>query len=181
MTKAFQEIRVIDLSNRLSGAYAARMFGDFGAEVILIEEAQGHPLRQEPPFMDSESGTPESLLHGYVNWNKRSVSGSIQDHVSLIAAADVIVTTSTEIPDAVSQRSADSVHLSITPHGLDGPLAKFPGNNLTTCARVGWSSINRYVDEPPLQLPLHQTGYISGVAGFVGAAAALFRLSLIHI
>mgnify|MGYP003311084860 FL=1 len=175
MTKAFQEIRVIDLSNRLSGAYAARMFGDFGAEVILIEEAQGHPLRQEPPFMDSESGTPESLLHGYVNWNKRSVSGSIEDHVSLIAAADVIVTTSTEIPDAVSQRSADSVHLSITPHGLDGPLAKFPGNNLTTCARVGWSSINRYVDEPPLQLPLHQTGYISGVAGFVGAAAALFR------
>ena len=175
MTKAFQEIRVIDLSNRLSGAYAARMFGDFGAEVILIEQAQGHPLRHQPPFMDGESGTRESLLHGYVNWNKRSVSGSIEDHVSLIATADVIVTTSTEIPDAVSQRSSDSVHLSITPHGLDGPLAEFPGNNLTTCARVGWSSINRYVDEPPLQLPLHQTGYISGVAGFVGAAAALFR------
>ena len=92
MTKAFQEIRVIDLSNRLSGAYAARMFGDFGAEVILIEQAQGHPLRHQPPFMDGESGTRESLLHGYVNWNKRSVSGSIEDHVSLIATADVIVT-----------------------------------------------------------------------------------------
>jgi len=175
MTKAFQGIRVIDLSDRHAGAYAARMFGDFGADVILIEDARGHPLRHEPPFINNESGNPESLLHHYVNWNKRSVSGTIEDHSGLIAGADVIVTTSTEIPDAVLQRSPDSVHLSITPHGLDGPLAEFPGNNLTACARVGWSAINRYVDEPPLQLPLHQTGYISGVAGFVGAAAALFR------
>ena len=175
MTKAFQGIRVIDLSDRHAGAYAARMFGDFGADVILIEDARGHPLRHEPPFINNESGTPESLLHHYVNWNKRSVAGNIEDHRDLIANADVIVTTSTEIPDAVLQRSPDSVHLSITPHGLEGPLAEFPGNNLTTCARVGWSAINRYVDEPPLQLPLHQTGYISGVAGFVGAAAALFR------
>ena len=175
MTKAFQGIRVIDLSDRHAGAYAARMFGDFGADVILIEDARGHPLRHEPPFINNESGTPESLLHHYVNWNKRSVAGTIEDHKGLIAGADVIVTTSTEIPDAVLRRSPDSVHLSITPHGLEGPLAEFPGNNLTTCARVGWSAINRYVDEPPLQLPLHQTGYISGVAGFVGAAAALFR------
>ena len=175
LTKAFQGIQVIDLSDRLSGAYAARMFGDFGADVILIEDIQGHSLRHEPPFMNSESGKPESLLHSYVNWNKRSVSGTVEDHGSLIAGADVIVTTSTGIPDTVLQRSPDSVHLSITPHGLEGPLADFPGNNLTTCARVGWSAINRYVDEPPLQLPLHQTGYISGVAGFVGAAAALFR------
>ena len=175
MTKAFQGIRVIDLSDRHAGAYAARMFGDFGADVILIEDARGHPLRHEPPFINNESGNPESLLHHYVNWNKRSVAGTIEDHRGLIAGADVIVTTSTEIPDAVLRRSPDSVHLSITPHGLEGPLAEFPGNNLTTCARVGWSAINRYVDEPPLQLPLHQTGYISGVAGFVGAAAALFR------
>ena len=175
MTKAFQGIRVIDLSDRHAGAYAARMFGDFGADVILIEDARGHPLRHEPPFINNESGNPESLLHHYVNWNKRSVTGTIEDHSGLIAGADVIVTTSTEIPDAVLQRSPDSVHLSITPHGLDGPLAEFPGNNLTACARVGWSAINRYVDEPPLQLPLHQTGYISGVAGFVGAAAARFR------
>ena len=177
MTKAFQGIRVIDLSDRHAGAYAARMFGDFGADVILIEDARGHPLRHEPPFINNESGNPESLLHHYVNWNKRSVAGTIEDHRGLIAGADVIVTTSTEIPDAVLRRSPDSVHLSITPHGLEGPLAEFPGNNLTTCARVGWSAINRYVDEPPLQLPLHQTGYITGVAGFVGAAAALFRSS----
>ena len=175
MTKAFQGIRVIDLSDRHAGAYAARMFGDFGADVILIEDARGPPLRHAPPFINNESGNPESLLHHYVNWNKRSVAGTIEDHRGLIAGADVIVTTSTEIPDAVLRRSPDSVHLSITPHGLEGPLAEFPGNNLTTCARVGWSAINRYVDEPPLQLPLHQTGYISGVAGFVGAAAALFR------
>ena len=71
-----------------------------------------------------------------------------------------------------------AVHLSITPHGLEGPLAGVPGNNLTACARTGWCSINGRRDEPPLQLPSRQTGYIAGVAGFVGAAAALLRSRL---
>ena len=34
MNKAFNNIKVLDLSDRVSGAWAARLFGDFGAEVI---------------------------------------------------------------------------------------------------------------------------------------------------
>lgn len=40
-TGAFAGVRVIDLSERLSGAWAARLFGDFGADVALVEPPEG--------------------------------------------------------------------------------------------------------------------------------------------
>ena len=171
MSRAFPEIRVLDCSSRLSGAWAARLFGDFGADVILVEPESGHALRHEAPF------TPEgeSLLHAYANWNKRSIRSSDEQLNELVGSTDVVVTTTVDLPPCLEACSEDVIHLSITPHGLTGPLATAPGNNLTACARVGWSAINACEQEPPLQLPLNQTGYIAGVAGFVSAAAALYR------
>ena len=174
MAGAYEGVRVVDLSDRLSGAWAARLFGDFGADVVLVEPAGGHPLRAEPPHLAAAEGELESetsLLHGYANWNKHSVVA--EDPGAVEAAcqgADVVVTTGNapRIPNG-------AVHLSITPHGLAGPLADVPGNNLTACARVGWSMVNKLADAPPLQLPVRQTGYIAGVAGFIGVAAALYR------
>ena len=172
MSVAFQHLRVVDLSNRLSGAWAARLFGDFGAEVILVESKDGHALRQESPFTNSG----ESLLHEYVNWNKCSVQLKKANLTELIASADIVITTTVELSDRIKDDISDStIHLSITPNGLTGPWAEAPGNNLTACARVSWAAISACEGEPPLQLPHNQTGYISGVAGFVSAAAALYR------
>ena len=168
---AFAGVRVIDLSNRLSGAWAARLFGDFGADVILVEPPEGHPLRGEPPFLDGSPDAERSLLNAYANWNKRSVLASDDDAVAdLCASAEVVVTTGNAPPLPPA-----AVHLSITPHGCEGPLAAVPGNNLTACARTGWAAINRRAGEPPLQLPVRQAGYLGGVAGFIAAAGALYR------
>ncbi|MCY3820176.1 MAG: CoA transferase [Gammaproteobacteria bacterium] len=173
MTSAFNGLRVVDLSDRLSGAFAARLFGDFGADVILAEPPEGHPLRSEEPFLDNRPGIERSVAHAYVNWNKRSVVIDGPDALDdLVAAADVVVTTH----DAPAfPLSPDAVHLSVTPHGLEHPLARRPGNNLTASARVGWSFINGYRGEPPLRMPLDQAGMIGGVTGFIAAAAALRR------
>ena len=171
---ALAGIRVVDLSNRLSGAWAARLFAGFGADVVLGEPPDGHPLRDEPPFLGNEPGAERSLLHAYANAGKRSVV--VQDGgdlAALCAGADVVVTTSVALPECLADYPG--VHLSITAHGLEGPLAQTPGNHLTACARVGWATINGRVGEPPLQLPGRQTGYIAGVAGFVSATAALVR------
>ena len=61
MTKAFKGIQILDLSDRLSGAFASRLFGDFGGEVVIGEGEAGHPLRSN------------DTLHRFVNWNKKSV------------------------------------------------------------------------------------------------------------
>lgn len=175
MTAALDDLRVIDLSTRHSGAWAARLFGDFGAEVVLVEDADGHPLRHEPPFAGNQPSSESSLMHAYVNWNKQSVLSSSVDLRSLLSTADVVVTTTIELPDELDALPNDAIHLSITPHGLTGPIAHLPGNNLTACARSGWCWINQCIDNPPLQLPHNQSGYIAGVAGFVGALGATFR------
>ena len=158
MSKAFHDIRVLDCSSRLSGAWAARLFADFGAEVILVEPEEGHPLRREAPF--TESG--ESLLHAFANWNKLSISQSMENLSELIGTADVVVTTAVDLPDCLASCADDVIHLSLTPHGLTGPLAEVPGNNLTACARVGWSAINACEEEPPAAAPTQPNGLHCG-------------------
>ena len=160
---AFRGLRVADLSRRLGGAYAARLFGDHGADVVLIEPEGGHPLRRE-----------SAGLHAYANWNKRSVA--VVEAGRLIAGADVVVTTDAPLDAEIGGLlRGDAVHLSVTPHGLAGPLAGVPANDLTLNARSGWAWCNGYAEEPPLTLPQGQAGYMGGLAGFLAAAAALRR------
>ena len=180
MTGALDGVRVLDLSTRLAGAYCARLFGDFGADVRMLETERGHPLRREPPFLGGEPGPERSLLHAYVNANKTSWLDDGEDALTeQIAGADVIVTT--EAPWPVRLRGAlrsarpDAVVLSITPFGLEGPLAGTEANNLTLSAMSGWSFICGYEGEPPLTLPRHSSEFLAGVASFSGGAAALLR------
>ncbi len=177
MNAPFHGLRVVDVSDRFSGAFAARLFGDFGAEVILAEPPEGHALRREPPFLDGVSGEERSSVHAYVNWNKCSiVINSEEDLEELIRSADVVITTSDSPPrQALRQLRDDAVHVCITAHGLGDSLTGCPGNTLTHSARVGWSYINGYRDEPPLSMPRHQGGVVGGVTGFITAAAALRR------
>ncbi|MCY3812916.1 MAG: CoA transferase [Gammaproteobacteria bacterium] len=178
MVAPFAGLRVVDLSTRFSGAFAARLFGDFGADVALAEPPEGHPLRFEPPFLQDQPGPDRSVVHAYVNWNKRAVQIAPNARIDdLIAHADVVVTTAAEpaLADISRRLPPTAVHLSVTPHGLDDPLRGVPGNNLTMSARVGWSSINGYADEAPLRMPRDMSGVVGGVTGFITAAAALRR------
>ena len=169
---AFEGIKVLDLSTRLSGAWAARLFGDFGAEVLLPETADGHFTRNCQPFFDV-GGVKKSLLHEYVNWNKASTSADQEHIAALISTADIVVTT--QPSNLIEHLDIRSIHLSITPYGLSGPWSSIDGNDLTHSANSGWAMINKFEGEEPLQLPHNQPSFISGVAGFIAAAAALFR------
>ena len=124
MAQALRGLRVIDLSNRLSGAYAARLFGDFGANVILAEPADGHALRHEAPFVDDEAGPENSLLHNYANWNKRSiVVKDVAELTDLVSSADVVVTTdlppwSNDLNAALDELAPDREHDGALKTGL---------------------------------------------------------------
>ena len=181
LVPAYDGLVVVDLSRRMSGAFAARLFADHGAEVVMLEPPEGHPLRHEAPFLDDQPGLERSALHAYVNWGKRSVViADTAESEPWIAAADVVVTT--DGPNALSDwplaaMPPDAVHLSVTPYGLSGPMADAPGSSLTLNARCGWAHVNALQDEPPLSLPSRQYGYMGGLAAFVAATAALRRRS----
>ena len=172
MKQAFEGVKVLDLSDRISGAWAARLFGDFGAEVILSEPKEGHVTRHLKPKMKA-SNHQTSLVHQFVNWNKKSTIRDKETLLELTQDADIVITS--QDLEFVKQLPLDSIHLSITPHGLNGPWSKIPGNDLTHCINSGWSQINKSENEEPLQLPIHQPSFIAGVAGFIAACAALTR------
>ena len=176
---AYEGVVVVDLSRRMAGAFAARLFADHGADVIMLEPPEGHPLRREAPFLSDISGAERSALHAYVNWNKRSVVIDDADaSAEWIAAADVVISSDGPVTLAdwpLEALRRDAVHLSVTPFGLDTPLADAPADNLTLNARAGWAYINALRDEPPLTLPSRQAGYVGGFAGFIAGAAALRR------
>ncbi|MDE2892910.1 MAG: CoA transferase [Chloroflexota bacterium] len=178
---AYEGLVVLDMSRRMSGAFAARLFGDHGADVVMLEPPEGHPVRHEAPFLEDVPGAERSALHAYVNWNKRSVViGRPAEAEAWIVRADVVITTDgREELQAwpLSAMQMDAVHLSVTPYGLEGPLADTPGGNLTLNARCGWAYVNALRDESPLALPSRQFGYMGGLAGFVAGAAALHRRS----
>lgn len=175
--RPFDGIRVVDLSTRFSGAFAARLFGDFGAEVVLAEPPEGHPLRHEPPFVDRGDSKDNSVIHSYANWNKHSIVINDADELEdLLATSDVLVSTQTDLEHLnrlQQQLPQDAVHLTITPYGLRGPRGTCPGNNLTLSAHCGWAAINGYRDEPPLAMPRNQHGIVGGVMGYIAASAAL--------
>lgn len=179
LVPAYDDLVVVDLSRRLSGAFAARLFADHGAEVTMLEPPDGHPLRHEAPFLNDDAGPEGSVLHAYANWSKRSVViADPSEAESWISVADVVITT--DGPSALAgwpldKMRPDAVHLSVTPFGLDGPLADAPAGNLTLNARCGWAYINALSQEPPVTLPSRQAGYVGGFAGFVAGTAALRR------
>ena len=116
MVAPFDGLRVADLSTRFSGAFAARLFGDFGADVLLVEPPEGHPLRSEPPFLDDEPALDRGVVHAYANWNKRSVCvASRHEIAAAIDGADVVVTTTIDPSDDGDQRTA-AVHNRTSVH-----------------------------------------------------------------
>ena len=134
--QALTDLRVLDLSDRLSGAFCARMFGDHGADVVMIEDEEGQTLRHEQPFLHETPGLERSLLHAYANYNKRSVVLRTDDprRAQLAARADVIIVTDIAAEERARHESTDAIVAACTAYGLTGPKTGMPGNDLTAYA-----------------------------------------------
>jgi len=174
---ALADIKVVDLSQRLSAAYCAKLLGDHGADVVLLETESGHPLRHEPPFLGDIEGAERSLVHAYVNANKVSVVLPSEDpaQADLIAHADVIVVSDRATADRVRPIARpDVILVGVSPYGLDTPVTDAPGTDLTTSAITGWALINGDEGAPPLRPTLHQSEYMAGLMAYTGTVSALF-------
>lgn len=101
MTQApgvFDGLTVLDLSRWVPGEYAAKMFGDFGADVIKVERTgEGSLTRSYGPFPGDEFDREASMLFLHLNTNKKSVEldlASSPDRDSLldlVRDADLVV------------------------------------------------------------------------------------------
>ncbi|MEX0427924.1 CaiB/BaiF CoA transferase family protein [Nocardioides sp. DS6] len=90
-------VRVIDLTQALSGPYATSMLADLGADVIKIEPPRGDMLRNVGPFHPADEQRPYGGVFGNANRNKRSVvldlktEEGVRTVRDLVADADAVV------------------------------------------------------------------------------------------
>jgi len=186
--RALEGLRVLDLSGPL-GNYAGKLFGDLGADVVLVEPPQGSGLRHQPPFLDDRPGIESSLAFAYHNTSKRGITldldkGEDQSRLRrLIESADVLIET--ERPGVMNERGLgyealsalrpSLVMLSITPFGQTGPYAQYQAEDIVALALGGMLSLGGYPDTAPMRVHGDQAILCANMYGAVAASVCLWQ------
>jgi crotonobetainyl-CoA:carnitine CoA-transferase CaiB-like acyl-CoA transferase len=173
--------RILELADGAAASFCGRVLADLGADVVMVESPEGHPLRSVPPRRpDGVSGRFIHLAAG-----KRSVvvdpgSGST-NLPDLIGESDVVVTDRHDLLEGIAAGAVPRPVVSVTPFGLSGPYARSHAHHLTVFHASGESStvpsglgFELYPDRPPLQLG-SDIGYFD-----TGWNAALVTLAVLH-
>jgi len=151
---ALSHIRVVEIANERI-AWAGKLLGDMGADVILVEPIGGEPSRGYPPFADGTGAENQSLYFWHYNTSKRSVVIDLgspdgqQSFRKLITSADVLIESEPttrlaelhlDYADLISLRP-DLIHIAMTPYGRNEPTSDLPVTDLTLMAAGGppWS------------------------------------------
>ena len=193
MTAALQNIRVLDLSRYVAGAYCAKLFAAFGAEVVKVEPpGTGDPARAVGPFLNDQPDRETSALFLYLNTGKQGLTLNLKHpqgreiFKALVRHTDVLVENFT--PRVMPSLGLDYsvlrainpklVMVSISSFGQHGPYRDYKANDMISYALGGYMYLNGHPQRPPLSGGGHQPAYQGGLHGYSGAMAALMaRLS----
>jgi crotonobetainyl-CoA:carnitine CoA-transferase CaiB-like acyl-CoA transferase len=183
---ALTGIRVVELSSGVAGPFCARLFADYGAEVIKVEPpGLGDPTRRWGPFPGDRPHREKSGTFLFLNTNKRGITLDLdvpEDRercLELVRRADVLIASHRprQLRDwafdysALSTLNPGLVMISVTPFGQTGPYADWNGYDLNAYHLSGCGS--RYCgrpDDAPLE---HGTFSADFFAGYAAAAWGL--------
>lgn len=154
-------LKVLDLSAFLPGPHMTMMMADHGADVIMVEPANG---TGEPTRVIGET-TPDGVSVWFRNIarGKRSLKLNLKDpdgldlFLRLAETADVIVeafrpgvVTRLGVDyDAVAARNPSVIYCSISAFGQDSSLAKKPAHDTAVQALAGLVDLARGNDNKP--------------------------------
>ena len=183
MTGALEGLTVLDLTNHLSGPYAAMLLADHGADVIKVErKGAGDDSRRMPPFVNGESA-PFMIW----NRNKRSIELDLKDAsdrerlIGLANEADILIEnfrpgTLDKLGlgwEALSKRNPRLIYAAISGFGQTGPYANRGGFDLMTQGMSGLMSTCGPADGPPHRLPIAISDLAAGMFLAFGILAAV--------
>jgi crotonobetainyl-CoA:carnitine CoA-transferase CaiB-like acyl-CoA transferase len=190
MLGLLDNVRVLELTNRLSGAFCAKLLADQGAHTIKIEPpGRGDAARYEPPFIGGRPHPDRSSLFLAFNTNKRGISLDIttatgQDLLLRLAAeADILVESFQPgyLDDlglgytALRQANPRLIVTSITPFGQTGPYRHYHSTDLIAQALGGFLFTTGDSGRPPMGTALEQTEVVAARNAVIAIMAALFR------
>ena len=178
-----EDLRVIDLSNRVSGSYASKLLASLGAYVIKVEKPNiGDRSRSIGPFMLKSMYKESSLLFKYLNIGKKSITLDITTTTGrkifqdLLSVVDIVIDDSnTEILVNTICISNPSIILSsISDFGKNGPYGDFKGNDLINQGLSGLLQTMGLPSKEPLKVGGNSGEYAVGISMFSGILISLF-------
>lgn len=191
MTKALENIRILDLSRVLAGPFCTQMLGDLGAEIIKIEKPYaGDDTRYwGPPFQQDSNGndTTESAYYLSANRNKKSVAVDIKTPEGqkiihdLIAKSDILIENFKTGGlkkygldyETLKSKHPELIYCSITGFGQTGPLASEPGYDLLAQALSGLMACTGAANQEPMKVGVALSDVMTGMNAAIAILAAL--------
>jgi crotonobetainyl-CoA:carnitine CoA-transferase CaiB-like acyl-CoA transferase len=188
-TRALEGLQVLELGTLIAGPFAARLLGDFGAEVIKVEPpGSGDPLRQ---VRERWAGHPLWWL--IQSRNKKSVTINLRRPEGqeiarrLIAGVDVLIENFK--PGALERWGLgwEQLHgvnprlimVRISGFGQTGPYREKPGFGSVAEAIGGLRYITGYPDLPPVRVGISLGDSIAAFHAVLGTLVALYRRDVI--
>ena len=180
-------LRVVELGTLPAASYCARMFADFGAEVLKIEPPAGDPARLAAPLVDLAGGERESGYFGFLNFNKSSVVINAADKADmerlheLVAAANVLIDSLDPASraalriDHASLRASNTalVIADVSWFGKSGPYRDYKATDSVCRALAGLVQLVGPTEGPPLPVEDYQGTPVGGLTAFIALMAAL--------
>ncbi|WP_038933040.1 CaiB/BaiF CoA transferase family protein [Bradyrhizobium japonicum] len=179
-------IRVVELGTLIAAPFAARLFAEFGAEVIKIEQpGSGDPLRR---WRKLHQGT--SLWWYLQSRNKKSIAIDLKSSdgrdvaLRLAAQADVVIENfkpgSLEKLglgwDVLSKLNPDLTLVRISGYGQTGPYRDRSGFGAIGEAMGGLRFTTGDPDSPPARVGISIGDSLASLHGVIGALMSLLRV-----
>lgn len=178
------DVRVIELGQLLAGPFCGQILGDFGADVIKVEDpARGDPMRQ----WGREKPHGKSLWWPVVARNKRSITLNLRSEDGqallrrLIADSDVLLENFRPgtlerwglSPEALWELNPRLVITRVSGYGQDGPYASRAGYGSIGEAMGGIRYVTGDPDKAPSRAGISLGDSLAAVFAAVGTLVAL--------
>ncbi len=173
-------LNVIEVSGQGSAAMAAKHMADWGASVTTLEPPEGSPLRNAPPYYETD-GKRRSATWEWLSRGKTAVRSTPEAAREACARADVVFVESEMAPAVLRLKPAElrgnfeggTTCVLITPFATDGPYADYAASDLGITALGGWMSVLGEPSREPLRPGGEMIPRISGLFALVAALTGL--------
>ncbi len=177
-----RDLRVVEISDRIAGAYCGKLFVDAGADVVKVEPAAGDPLRRFTATGAKPAEGSDSPLFSYLSAGKRSVTTLSED---LLAAADIVIVTGTRSaatahgidPARLLGARPDCVIVTISDFGWTGPWSERPATEFTLQADSGLTGFRGDPEGAPISIGGDLGEYMGATWAAYGAMALRRRVA----
>lgn len=176
-------IKVLELGTLIAGPFCARMFAEFGADVIKIETPDGgDPIRHWRVLKD---GT--SLWWSVQSRNKKSLTLNLKDARGRAIARQLALEADIVIENyrpgvlekwdlGYEQLKAENpslIMVRLSGFGQTGPMKDLPGFGAIGESMGGLRYVSGHPDRPPLRVGVSIGDSVAALHGVIGAMMAL--------